>query len=325
MSAAAEPLRRRLRARLLRALTAAAGLLPEPVLRAGLAPAAALAGLSEHGRTTRENLARALPELDPRQRERVAREVFRHGRGIVAEWLRLASGAAPGSARGAWIEQRVRLDDSVERLLEEQAAGRGVIVVTAHHGNWELLAAALRRRGLEGCVVGQKRARDSTRDWLVAMRAAYGVETLPQDGPARRLLEVLRGGRLLGLLCDLEVRRLDGEFVPFLGLPALTMTAPAALARASGLPLFPVRCVREGDDLEARRAAPGYVLRVEAPLALDPALPRREATLDLLARMNATFEGWIREAPEQWSWHQPRWRTREGEYEAVPLAARRAR
>ena len=133
----------------------------------------------------------------------------------------------------------------------------------------------------------------------MALRSGLGVETFPQDAPPRRLLEVLRGGGFIGLLADLEARRIAGDVVPFLGQPALTMSAPAALARAARVPVVPVRCIARGE---------GYRLSAEEPLQLDPGLDRREAALDLAARLNATFERWIRADPGQWAWHQRRWR-----------------
>jgi KDO2-lipid IV(A) lauroyltransferase len=174
------------------------------------------------------------------------------------------------------------------------------LIATAHLGNWELLAAALRRRGLDGAVVGRHRRKDSSSTWLVEMRRGLGIATLAQDEPARRVLEILRRGATLGILCDLEVRRLDGRFVPFFGRPALTMTAPAALARAARASIVPVRCVARG---------PRYLMSAEAPLALRPELDRDRAQQLLLGQLNAVFERWIREDPEQWAWHQPRWRT----------------
>jgi len=102
--------------------------------------------------------------------------------------------------------------------------------------------------------------------------------------------------------------------VPFFGVPALTQTAPAALARAARLPILPVRCVARGA---------GYAMLADEPLELGPALPRAEAALELLARLNATYERWIREDPAQWAWHQPRWRTRPEEaFAAPPLHSR---
>ena len=116
----------------------------------------------------------------------------------------------------------------------------------------------------------------------------------------------------------MEVRRLAGTFLPFLGTPALTMTAPAALARSSGCSILPMRCYLP-------RGAAGYRVCFEPPLSLDSDLPRKEATLDLTRRLSSVYEAWIRETPEQWAWYQPRWRTRPGTLDAIPLGARAKR
>ena len=80
------------------------------------------------------------------------------------------------------------------------------------------------------------------------------------------------------------------------------MTAPAALARARRLPLIPVRCVLPEEQGER------YRLSGEEPLAWPDELPRAKATRALMSRVNRVFERWIREHPEQWAWHQARWR-----------------
>jgi lauroyl/myristoyl acyltransferase len=67
-----------------------------------------------------------------------------------------------------------------------------------------------------------------------------------------------------------------------------------------------------------------YRLSADEPLELDRTLDHAAARTDLTARLNGVFERWIRETPEQWAWHQDRWRTRPGERTAPPLAARRA-
>jgi KDO2-lipid IV(A) lauroyltransferase len=286
--------RRELRARVLRALA----LVPAPVVRGVLTGASPLARFTRYERRTAENLELALGgETTPAERRRISRGVRRHSARIFSEWLRLARGGD-----GAWIDRAVALDPTIEILRREVERGRGVLVATAHLGNWELLCARLRRLGLEGAVIGYERPGDASSAWLTEMRRAYGVETLPQSTNAREVLRVLQRGRVVGLLADLEDRRIDGEFLPFFGVPALTMTAPAALSRAAGIPLLPVRCVVVPDG--------GYRLSVEEPLALDAALPRREATAELAGRLNRVFERWIRDTPEQWAWHQARWRTR---------------
>jgi len=303
-----EKLRRRIRARALRALVQARILAPSPLVGAMLAAVSPLARFSRYERRTLANLELAFGEdKSPEERARIARGVRRHAARLFAEWLRLARSGAPGTRsapRGAWIDRAVRLDPSVGVLEEELGRGRGALIVTAHLGNWELLCARLRRSGLQGAVVGFERDRDSSTAWLAEMRRTYGVTTLSQATSPREILRLLQRGQVVGLLADLEARRIHGEFLPFFGVPALTMTAPAALARAAGLPIVPVRCVRE-----SRAGGAPYVLKVEAPLRLDRNLPRHEATIDLASRLNRVFERWIREHPEQWAWHQARWRT----------------
>lgn len=301
-----DPLRRRWRAGAVGALCALASRTPATLLRPGFAAAAAWARRGALGRTARANLELAYGnELAPAERERIARATFEHATRLAESWLRLSRGAPPEGARrarGEWIDARVVVDPSIEILERELARGRGAIVVTAHIGDWELLCAALRRRGIHGSVVAHVKRRDPLARRWIDLRAGYGVPTLPQVGSARRALEVLERGETLGLLCDLEVRRLAGAFVPFFGHPAWTMTAPAALARLRGQPLVPARCVRE--------PAGTWRLSVDAPLEPRAELDRQAGTLELLARLNATYERWIRAAPEQWAWHQPRWRRR---------------
>jgi Kdo2-lipid IVA lauroyltransferase/acyltransferase len=302
----AEPLRRRIRSSLLEGLTFAAGSLPTPVVRTALSGLAGAARFSRYERLARENLELALGrETSATERAAIARGVRLHAARLAQEWALLASGGGSERRRArmlAWLDRTVEFDPSIARLDAALAQGRGVLVATAHIGNWELLAAGLRRRGHAGCVVGFQKRRDPVANWLVNMRRAYDVETLPQDSSPRRVLEILRSGQTLGILCDLEARRIASERVPFFGLPALTMTAPASLARAAQLPVLPARCIVRADAPEK------YVVLVEEPLELDRALERRAAARDLLARLNAIFERWIRETPEQWAWHQPRWR-----------------
>jgi len=314
-----EPLRRTLRAKSLKTLTSVSGAVPPRLMRMGLGAAAALARRGALGDRARSNLEIAFgTELSEDQRESILRASFSHSARLFQEWLRLARGAPPSgpqSHRGMWIEDLVTVDDSIEHLQGVLDRGRGAIVLSAHIGNWELGCARLRRLGFQGKVVGLERKRDSTSKWLTGMRRGFGLESLAQNSHPRKLLEVLRHGEILGLVCDLEVRRLAGQHIPFFGRPALTMSAPAALARAHDTPLVPMRCVARGT---------GYALLFEEPLVLDPTRPRLEATEDLLLRMNQMYETWVRQDPEQWSWHQHRWRTPPESGPTTPLGSRGA-
>lgn len=310
----AEPLRRRIRAHLLNGASWGAAYTPKPLLRAGLRGAAGLARFSVFEERTRANLRRAYgSELDSAEVNRIAKNVRLHNARLAEEWLVMAAGRGD---LGQWIDTQVDIDPSIQILRDEMEKGRGVIVATGHIGNWELLAASLKRCGFSGAVVGLAKHRDSSALWLQSLRRNYGVETIPQGSNPRDLMRVLQRGELLGVLCDLEVRRLAGEHIPFFGQPALTMTAPAGLARARKLPLVPVRCVLP------HPGAKRYRLSVETPLHLNRDLPRKEAATEILTRLNKLFENWIRETPDQWAWHQSRWRSAPAAGQSVPLGAR---
>ena len=295
--------------------------LPRPIIAALMQAAARAAGRGSLGRRARANLELVLgDELGERARREVERGSLRHAARVATEWAQLSRLKLGGQHKERaldWLEEQVSLDDSVRHLDEELEAGRGVILATAHIGNWELLGARVTprilARGRTPIAVGLDRS-----GWLRRLRAAYGVEGLPQNTHPRVLKEALTEGRPVALLADMEVRRLAGAFLPFLGVPALTMTAPAALARASGCAILPMRCyIPNGSD--------SYRVSFEAPLSLDASLPKKEGTIDLTSRLNQVYEAWIRETPAQWAWYQPRWRTRPGTLEAIPLAARAER
>lgn len=314
----ADPLRRRLRARAVGFASRHAHWIPPACLSAGLRTLARAARFTRIERRILDNLELAFgAELSFAERSQIARDVRLHAARLAQEWLFLAGASRSAKAHAAvdrWLDEHVEFDASCATLFERTRAGRGALIATAHLGNWEVLAAALRRKGLDGAVIGLRKHRDPSADWLVKLRGGLGVRTLAQDSPPREVLGVLRAGGTLGVLCDLEVRRLAGVHVPFFGVPALTQTAPAALARAARTPIVPVRCVARGA---------GYRVSVDAPLEFVSHLDKPAATLDLLARLNATYERWIREDPGQWAWHQPRWRTRPGERPAPPLHSRK--
>ena len=312
------PLRRRLRFGVSRWAAAVLGRLPQGWATQLLRGPAWFARRGQPGRIARANLERILGSThDSAARRAIEREVFTHTARLAARTAWLAQSTP--AQRTRWFAEHVRMDSSMEILRTAYEQGQGVLVVTAHLGEWDVLAAALAQHGYRGSVVGNHRERDPSGAWLVSVRKHYGVTTWPQDVPPKQLLRELREGRLLGLLCDLEVRRLEGEFLPFLGESALTMGAPAALARASGSPIVPIRCVR---------LAPGdahLTLLAEAPLVFDPhAAPKAERTR-LLTAINEIYGRWILEHPGQWAWYQPRWRTRPGERESLPIAERQRR
>ena len=248
------------------------------------------------------------PERPAAELRRIGRECFRNLGRCVAEVCALHRARA---------EEVLGLFDAesaapVERAAELAAASPGVIAVTAHLDNWELSAAYASARGMPLSVVARRIYFERYDRMVNELRRRFGAEVIYQDESPRKMLRALEAGRVLALLADQDVSRLDGVFVPFFGRPAYTPTGPVALAVASGAPVVVMYSLRTGRDR--------HRMVLEGPLEFDRAEKHR-AVLEGTRLWSARLEAVIREHPEQWVWMHRRWLTRP---EDRPEAARRS-
>ncbi|MCI0596809.1 MAG: lysophospholipid acyltransferase family protein [candidate division Zixibacteria bacterium] len=189
--------------------------------------------------------------------------------------------------------------DVYDVLLKE---GKGLISLTAHLGNWELLAAVFGLRGYRGAVLARRIYYEPYNRWVVGIRESFQVPTLYRDQSAGEVLERLAKNEIIGMLPDQDVRGgRGGIFVDFFGRPCFTSTAPVRLSLASGAPMVCSFLVREGED--RFRVAVGEVIR---PQAADD---RREAVRHYTELWMKEMEKMVRLYPEQWGWMHDRWHT----------------
>lgn len=239
-------------------------------------------------RRTLDHLEIAFPEADPGQRRRLARASFQHFGCMLAEALWVAN-------RGPEeILSRVRFEGWAE-IDRARAAGRPLLIVTGHCGNWELLAAALNVRGLGMAVVARELDDPGLNARLLGLRERFGTRTILRGTPgaARQLLRTLRAGGALGMLIDQDTK-VEGVWVDFFGRPAYTPVGAADMAIRLGATVLPTFIERLADG--SHRA------HVEPPLVI-PSDP-----VAATAAMTATIEAQIRRVPEQWVWLHRRWR-----------------
>lgn len=235
-----------------------------------------------------EHLAIAYPELDAPSRRALARLSFRHLATTAFECLHLAT-------RGcAEVEQHVEVEgwENVERV---RRAGRPLIIVTGHCGNWELLAAVINCRGLGMSVIARRADDPELEEPILRLRSHFGTRTIHrgEPGAARHLLEALRQDRALGMLIDQDTA-VKGTWVPFFGRPAYTPVGAAELAAKRDAAVVPSFIARRPDGSHRTTFHPA----LELPSDVDQAT----------ARMTAVIEEQIRRHPEQWVWMHRRWR-----------------
>ncbi|HJW45058.1 MAG TPA: LpxL/LpxP family Kdo(2)-lipid IV(A) lauroyl/palmitoleoyl acyltransferase [Lysobacter sp.] len=280
----------------------AAAQLPWPLQRAlgRVVGWLALHLVADRRRAARTNIALCFPELDEAQRETLLREHFRDlGIGLF-EFARAWWGSITPMRRTVRIE-------GLEQLQALQAQKRGVLMVSGHFMTLELCGRLMCDHiPLSGMY---RPLRSPVLEWAVKRGRLRYASAMYRNEELRPAMRHLKQGGFLWYAPDQDMRGKDTVFAPFFGVPAATITATHQFARLSGCAVVPFFHRREGAN---------YVLRVGAAL---PDFPSDNATVDS-ARVNASIEAMVREAPSQYLWIHRRFKRRpEGMASAYPRAA----
>lgn len=179
-----------------------------------------------------------------------------------------------------------------EALLEARAAGKGVLLVSGHFGQWEAVRGALKARGMEAGAL----YRPVNNPWLERTyresMSFSGEPLLPRDRQGmRELVRHLKKGGIFAILLDQYVQ--NGDPVDFLGHPAPTGTAIAALALRFGAPMIPAYGTRQPDGVSV-------AIEFEPPIAIGTPESMTQAAADSLSAR-------VRARPEQYYWLHRRW------------------
>lgn len=248
--------------------------------------------LRSRRRLTLANLALALPELSPEERRRVARETFRHFGAALCEVVS-ASRLGP---KGVGPLFDVEGDEHLEAA---RVPGRGLFMMTAHLGPWEVAAYPMGARFGTVHLVARPPDNPFVAADLERMRARFGNRLITKAGAGHRMLNAVRKGETVGLLIDQRVRADVGVLVPFFGHEVWTSPVLAYLSLLTRIPVVPTFCEPRGADR--------YRLRFLPAIAPDAPGPGREAETALTARYLGIVEAEIRRRPELWLWMHRRW------------------
>ena len=187
--------------------------------------------------------------------------------------------------------------DGLENFTAAQARGKGVLIATAHMGNWELSAFAHALMTAPMHIVVRPLDNPKIDAFVEHRRALSGNHIILKKVAARGILRALQAGDAVGILIDQNATLDEGVFIDFFGRKACAGTAFVKFAHHSGAPV--ILGFALWSEAEKR-----YILRF---------YPQVEMTGDVQAdtqRVHSLLERVVREYPDQWLWIHRRWKTR---------------
>ncbi|HYJ06162.1 MAG TPA: lysophospholipid acyltransferase family protein, partial [Chthoniobacterales bacterium] len=245
----------------------------------------------QYRKLARRNLEIAFGnEKSPRELRRIARRHF--------QWLSanlvcgVKMGSMPPEKLGRYVET-----ENLDAIHQELRAGRPVILLLSHIGNWELSAqlvphyASYARIG----TVYQKLGNRYIDQDVSRKRARTGAELFDRSEGFHKPIELLRAGGLIGILGDQHAGD-HGLWTPFFGRLASSSPLPGLLAKRTGATVIAAAVHTEGPA----RWRMVFTPRVDSP---------GDSVDSITWKGNQTIERQIRKAPEDWFWVHNRWKT----------------
>lgn len=240
--------------------------------------------------TAMRNLRMAFPNETESWRKDVARAAWAEIGRTAAELPHLPN-LDPFGDRVEWV--------GLERLDAIRDAKTGVVFISGHFSNWELMPMSIARRGAPCAMTYRPANNPIIDDRILAIRQAYGAQLQAAKGVegGMGLMRSLKRNVSVALMNDQKYN--EGVAAPLFGYDCMTADGPARLAHRYRTALQPMSVRR----LEGAR----FRITVHDPIALDHDAPLETEIPAAVHRVNAFVEGVVRAAPEQWFWVHKRW------------------
>jgi len=247
-----------------------------------------------HRRIVKRNLKFAYPEWADKEICRVSRRIFRNLGITIFEILQMAFFSKEDFLRNIRIKGEEHLIDAIK-------GGKGVIIISAHLGNWE--AASLFSPcylGYPVTVVVRKIESGIINSWILKLRTRVGNSVIEKEGALPEMTQTLRHGKILALMIDQGTKISEGVELLFFGKKVTVTPAAAMLALRCKSPVLPVFCVREEDQK--------LTIIINPPVQLVRTKDLRNDLKTNTQSMTDVIEKAVRKYPDQWLWLHKRWK-----------------
>ena len=250
----------------------------------------------KRNRLTQDNLALVYPEKKPAELRKMAQAVFQNIGKTLVEFIYTNN----------WDRAKLLAKIDVHGRENVKAAldkGKGVILLAAHFGNWEMMGMVMSALGYKVNVVA--RPLDNPRlDQLVnRIRGRFGEQIIANIDGIKDVIKCLRRNEIVGILMDQNLYE-NAVFVDFFDKLAATTPIIPLLAQKNNAAVIPIHMVRLNNG--------SHRIIIEKELEMWENSSRQEYINDNTRLCNQVIEKWIKQTPEQWFWVHNRWKTRPG-------------
>ena len=238
-------------------------------------------------------LERSMPELSPKECTRIINSMYSLQGVNMLEMLWYSLRGKETIADGVKFE-------GLEHYEEAMARGKGVLWLSAHFNNYELIPMAASTFGCKLSTVVKRIKNETINEVVEVLRNHEGLTFLPSKNAYKDCLKALRRNESVGMIIDQNMTRDEGVFIDFFGKPACSSPGLAYMAAQSKAPILPAFIHRNPNGT--------FVIKV-LPL-IDPPTDRKPETIHAATQQyNKLVEDVIRESPEHWIWMHRRWKT----------------
>ena len=232
-------------------------------------------------------------EKTKKEKLQIARGAYRHFGGILFEFLRSPTPTLKQVERTTEVQ-------GWENLESAYAMGKGVLILTAHYGFWELMGVVQGLRGRPLNVVARRLDNPLLVRLLRRFRSSSGNTVFYKQNAVKATLGALRKNEAVAVLIDQNISPEQGIFVDFFGVPASTTPILSAIALKTGAPIIPA----------FSQPLPGGRWRFlyDPPLEINTNGNRTEAIRRITQQCTRVIERYIRKRPDIWLWMHRRWK-----------------
>jgi len=248
--------------------------------------------LAKDKRSVKDNLRLIMGNtVSEREIDKKARNVFRNFAKYLVDFFRASL------VNDEYIKKNIRIE-GLENINIAKKGGKGVILLSAHLGNWELGALVLSRVGYPISAVVLTHQNKKINDFFTGQRHLGNFTIIEIGASLRNCYKVLRSNGQLALLGDRDFSK-NGLWIEFFGRGTLIPKGPAVLSYRLGAAMVPTFVVREEDD--------SFRIVLEPPIFPDTDKDESEAIMELAKRYSFVIESYVRRYPDQWYMFREVW------------------